>query len=140
MPKIEARNISQITGVETQNIVPPGKQISTEKAGDSFDTKITTNNQLYPWEVIKGNALLKAPNIDDCSALNNLSNEALIARLSSIELTLSKAKKLDFSKQEIAEIELGHIMIKEQIRRCLMVLEGKNNLNSTGSSLQNNGG
>lgn len=59
--------------------------------------------------------------------LKNISNEALVSKLSNIDLSISDAKKLNFESQTSAELEVGHIMVGEQIRRLLLAVEGKNN-------------
>ena len=65
----------------------------------------------------------------DRRPLRNISNEALVAKLTKINQTLKNAKLFAPDPQTLAEINLGSVMINEHIRRLLLVINANDNPN-----------
>ncbi len=136
MSKIEQKNIDRIT-----NSVSPFEVQKTRRSFvDSVKEIEDFTRQKLKSKTSKTNAFLKWVGVErlahassiapvesiDLKPLKGISNEELISRLSAIDLNLIDAQKSLVNGQDSAEINLGRMIIGENIRRLLIVSDAKN--------------
>ncbi len=91
------------------------------------------NNAFFRWARAGRFARLfsiKSPQPIDRQALLHQSNEALIAKLTSIDAKLEAVKGTPFQDIHNGELTLGRVIIGEQIRRLRLAVAGKENRHS----------
>ncbi len=123
--------LSKVSSVDKNPIkpsdLPQPQDIAADKAIAA--KQADANNAFFKWDRVKKSTPLKSINpveAIDLAPLKGLSNEALITKLSAIELSLNKVESFAIDEQSLAEVNLGRMMIGEQIRRLMLIVEGKN--------------
>ena len=128
--------LSKVSSVDKNPIkpsdLPQPQDIAADKAIAA--KQADANNAFFKWDRVKKSTPLKSTPLKsinpveaiDLAPLKGLSNEALITKLSAIELSLNKVESFAIDEQSLAEVNLGRMMIGEQIRRLMLIVEGKN--------------
>jgi len=91
---------------------------------------VEENNPFFHWARAGRFARLfsiKSPQSIDRQALLHQSNEALIAKLTSIDSKLEAVNGTPFQNIHKGELALGRIIVGEQIRRLRLAVAGKEN-------------
>ncbi len=97
-----------------------------------FKELIEKANVFFRWGRVKKAAhtlSIRPVEAIDRRPLRNISNEALVAKLTKINQTLKDARLSAPDPQTLAEINLGSVMINEHIRRLLLVINANDNPN-----------
>lgn len=140
MSQIEPKRTSQypkvgstspVSAVQNATEMPKVRSLDLKKSHQTNEAE--KNNPFFRWARAGRFARLfsvKSPQPIDRQALLHQSNEALIAKLTSIDAKLEAVKGTPFQDLHNGEITLGRIIIGEQIRRLRLAVAGKANHNS----------